>query len=36
MAVAGWSSRTMLDRYTSSSASERAADEVRNLNLGDL
>ncbi|MGD9620523.1 MAG: tyrosine-type recombinase/integrase [Mycolicibacterium sp.] len=35
MAVAGWSNRSMLDRYTSSSASERAADEARNLNLGD-
>jgi site-specific recombinase XerD len=36
MAVAGWSSRTMLDRYTAASASERAADEARGLNLGDL
>lgn len=36
MAVAGWSNRTMLDRYTSSSASERAADEARGLNLGAL
>ncbi len=36
MAVAGWSSREMLDRYVRASASERAADEARNLNLGDL
>ena len=36
MAVAGWSSRAMLDRYTGASASERAADEARRLNLGDL
>ena len=36
MAVAGWSTRTMLDRYTGASASERAATEARGLNLGDL
>lgn len=36
MAVAGWSQRSMLDRYTSATASARAADEARNLNLGDL
>jgi site-specific recombinase XerD len=36
MAVAGWSSRAMLDRYTAASASERAAEEARGLNLGDL
>lgn len=36
MAVAGWSSREMLDRYVKASASERAADEARGLNLGDL
>jgi site-specific recombinase XerD len=36
MAVAGWSTRSMVDRYTGASASERAADEARNLNLGDL
>lgn len=36
MAVAGWSDRTMLDRYTSASAASRAADESRRLNLGDL
>jgi hypothetical protein len=36
MAVAGWSSREMLDRYVKASASERAAAEARGLNLGDL
>jgi site-specific recombinase XerD len=36
MAVAGWSSRSMLDRYTAASASERAAAEARGLNLGEL
>ncbi|CAN5407387.1 hypothetical protein BH09ACT7_BH09ACT7_04980 [soil metagenome] len=36
MAVAGWSSREMLDRYTRSTASDRAAVEARSLNLGDL
>ncbi len=36
MAVAGWSTRAMLDRYTGASASERAAAEARGLNLGDL
>lgn len=36
MAVAGWASRDMLDRYTRATAAERAADEARNLNLGDL
>jgi len=36
MAVAGWSSRTMLDRYVAASAAERAAEESRGLNLGDL
>lgn len=36
MAVAGWSSRQMLDRYVKASASERAAAEARGLNLGDL
>lgn len=36
MAVAGWSSRSMLDRYTAATASERAAAESRRLNLGDL
>lgn len=36
MAVAGWSSRDMLDRYVRSTASERAAAEARGLNLGEL
>ena len=36
MAVAGWSSRDMLDRYARVTASDRAADEARNLGLGDL
>lgn len=36
MAVAGWSSREMLDRYTRATAADRAAAESRTLNLGDL
>lgn len=36
MAVAGWSTRSMLDRYTGASAAERAAAEARGLRLGDL
>jgi site-specific recombinase XerD len=36
MAIAGWSTRDMIDRYTGASASERAATEARALNLGDL
>jgi integrase len=36
MSVAGWSSREMMSIYTSASASERAVDEARRLNLGDL
>jgi site-specific recombinase XerD len=36
LAVAGWSRRDMLDRYTRATAAERAADEARGLNLGDL
>jgi site-specific recombinase XerD len=36
MAVAGWSTREMIDRYTGASASERAAEEARGLGLGDL
>lgn len=35
MAVAGWSSRQMLDRYTRTTAADRAAAEARTLNLGD-
>ena len=34
MAVAGWSNRSMLDRYVASTAAERAAEEARRLNLG--
>jgi site-specific recombinase XerD len=36
MAIAGWSTRDMIDRYTGASASERAADEARGLGLGEL
>jgi integrase len=36
MAVAGWSSRSMLDRYTAATAAEPAAAESRNLGLGEL
>lgn len=36
MAVAGWSSREMIDRYTAATAAERAAEEARSLELGDL
>jgi site-specific recombinase XerD len=36
MAVAGWSTRDMIDRYTAATASDRAAAEARGLNLGDL
>jgi site-specific recombinase XerD len=36
MAVAGWSSRDMIDRYTRFTASDRAAAEARGLGLGDL
>ncbi len=36
MAIAGWSTRAMLDRYTANTASERATAEARKLNLGDL
>jgi site-specific recombinase XerD len=36
MSVAGWSTRSMLDRYTSASASERAAAEAGNLGLGEI
>jgi len=36
MAVAGWSSRDMIARYTEDTAMERAADESRRLALGDL
>lgn len=36
MAVAGWSRRDMIDRYTRATASERAATEARGLGLGDI
>lgn len=36
MAVAGWSTRSMVDRYTNATASERAAAEARGLGLGEL
>jgi integrase/recombinase XerD len=36
MAVAGWSSRDMLSRYVEDTAAERAIEESRKLNLGDL
>jgi integrase len=36
MAVAGWSSRGMIDRYAGAAAAERAAEETRTLGLGNL
>ncbi len=36
MAVAGWSTRDMIDRYTRATAAEHAAAEARGLNLGEL
>jgi site-specific recombinase XerD len=36
LAIAGWTSRDMIDRYTGASAGERAAAEARTLGLGDL
>jgi site-specific recombinase XerD len=36
MAVAGWSRRDMIDRYTKHTSEVRAADEARRLGLGDL
>lgn len=36
MAVAGWSRRDMIDRYTKATSVKRAIDESRTLNLGDL
>lgn len=36
MAVGGWSQRSMMDRYSRATASQRAAEEARRLNLGDL
>ncbi len=36
MAMAGWTRTDMLVRYTQARASQRAAEEVRRLNLGEL
>jgi len=36
MAVAGWSRRDMIDRYTKHTSEQRAAEEARRLGLGDL
>lgn len=36
MAVAGWSRRDMIDRYTMATSARRAVDEARRLQLGDL
>jgi integrase len=36
MAVAGWSRADMLQRYTRARAEERAAEEARKLQLGEL
>jgi integrase/recombinase XerD len=36
MAVAGWTRRDMIDRYTRHTSEARAADEARRLGLGDL
>jgi integrase/recombinase XerD len=36
MSVAGWATRSMLDRYTGASAAERATTEARTLNLGEI
>jgi site-specific recombinase XerD len=36
MAIAGWTSRSMIDRYAGAAAAARAADEARRLGLGDL
>jgi integrase/recombinase XerD len=36
MAVAGWSRRDTIDRYTRATSEARAADEARGLQLGDL
>lgn len=34
MSIAGWSSRSMMDRYTAASAAERAIEESKRLDLG--
>jgi site-specific recombinase XerD len=36
MAVAGWSRRDMIDRYTRATSERRAAEEARRLNLGEM
>lgn len=36
MAVAGWSNRSMIERYSRSTSERRAAEEARRLNLGDV
>jgi integrase len=36
MAMAGWSSREMIDRYTRATASERAGEEAKRLRLGEI
>ncbi|MFG2016521.1 tyrosine-type recombinase/integrase [Actinomadura geliboluensis] len=36
MAVAGWSNRAMIERYSKATSEKRAAEEARRLNLGDL
>lgn len=36
MAVAGWTRRDMIDRYTRATAAERAAEEAQRLSLGDF
>jgi site-specific recombinase XerD len=36
MAVAGWSRRDMIDRYTKHTSEARAAEEARRLQLGDI
>lgn len=35
MAMAGWSRRDMIDRYTRATSERRSAEEARRLNLGD-
>lgn len=36
MAMAGWTRREMIDRYTKATSERRAVDEARKLGLGDL
>jgi integrase/recombinase XerD len=36
MAVGGWSQRSMMDRYSRATASQRAVEEARKIDLGDL